>query len=223
MKYELTKHTIEFEGKKLYRIRALETTRYARKDQLGGYIESKRNLSQRGNCWVGGKAIVKDNARVYEDALVTTNAKVFEDAHVGDEAFVGGKAKVFGHAFIDERAQILDNSEIYGNAYIHGYATIEGNAKAFGHADISGTSWVQHSSRVYGNAIISGVTLRQSARIHGNAEIMGRFEIDNCDIDFRLTPIYPLRIESNKMAKDFSRMMKHFVRKWYEDKNEWPV
>ena len=54
-KYEILmdkKNTIEFEGRTLYRIRALRDFNDVKKGNIGGYIESESNLSQEGDCWV---------------------------------------------------------------------------------------------------------------------------------------------------------------------------
>ena len=67
-KYELTNKTIEFYGRKLYRIRALKDFIGVKAGDLGGYIEKKENLSQDGLCWVYGNAQVCDNAGVYGNA-----------------------------------------------------------------------------------------------------------------------------------------------------------
>ena len=56
-RYELT----DIRNGKLRRIRALrDIPRYnVKAGDLGGWVESEKNLSQEGDCWVGG------NARVY--------------------------------------------------------------------------------------------------------------------------------------------------------------
>ena len=65
MKYEILKDEfIEFDGRKLYRIKALKDFRDVRKGTVGGYIESEQNLSQEGDAWVYGDAWVCGNARV---------------------------------------------------------------------------------------------------------------------------------------------------------------
>ena len=73
-KYELTDETIEVYGTALHRIKALKDFGNVKKGELGGYVESERNLSQEGNCWVYG------NAEVYDNAEVCGNAKVFGNA-----------------------------------------------------------------------------------------------------------------------------------------------
>ena len=73
-KYELTDETIDVSGTTLHRIKALKDFGNVKKGELGGYVESERNLSQEGNCWVCG------DAKVCGDAEVCGNAKVCGDA-----------------------------------------------------------------------------------------------------------------------------------------------
>lgn len=64
-KYELLEDDfIEYDGKRLYRIKSLKDFGYIKKDDLGGYIESENNLSHTGNSWVSGNAVVKENYHV---------------------------------------------------------------------------------------------------------------------------------------------------------------
>lgn len=61
-KYELTDETIDVSGTTLHRIKALKDFGNVKKGELGGYVESERNLSQEGNCWVCGNAKVCGDA-----------------------------------------------------------------------------------------------------------------------------------------------------------------
>lgn len=90
-KYELTNETIEFENKKLFRIRALKDFRYVKAGDLGGYVENVNNLSQENNCWI------YDNAKVYDNAEVFGNARVFDNARVYGIAWVSGDDVVSGN------------------------------------------------------------------------------------------------------------------------------
>ena len=67
-KYELTDETIDVSGTTLHRIKALKDFGNVKKGELGGYVESERNLSQEGNCWVCGNAKVCGNAEVCGNA-----------------------------------------------------------------------------------------------------------------------------------------------------------
>ena len=79
-KYELTDETIEVYGTALHRIKALKDFGNVKKGELGGYVESERNLSQEGNCWVYDNARVYSNAKVFGNAEACGNAEVFGNA-----------------------------------------------------------------------------------------------------------------------------------------------
>ena len=120
-KYELTDEFIEhWSGKKLYRIRAIVTFGAVVDGQLGGFVESEKNLDQSlsGNAWVSGDARVYGNAQVYGDARVYGNARVYGDALVYGDAWVYGNAQVYGDA------RVYGDAEVYGDACIRSYAVI---------------------------------------------------------------------------------------------------
>ena len=93
-KYELTDETKEFDGKTLYRIRALIDFGLVKAGDFGGWIEKEENLSQEGRCWVYDNACVYENASVFENAYVSGNAKVFGNANVFDNACVCDNTRV---------------------------------------------------------------------------------------------------------------------------------
>ena len=87
MKYELLiDDTITFFGVQLFRIKALISFKGVKKGDVGGYVESEKNLSQHGNAWVSG------DAKVYGDAKVSGNAEVSGNAWVSGDAKVSGDA-----------------------------------------------------------------------------------------------------------------------------------
>ena len=110
-KYELTKEKKETILGTLFRIKALVDFRFCKKGELGGFIASEKNLSQTGNAWVSG------NALVYGNAWVSGNALVYGDARVYGNAWVSGNARVYGDALV------------YGNAWVSGNALVYGNIK----------------------------------------------------------------------------------------------
>jgi hypothetical protein len=68
---------------------------------IGGWIESTRNLSFSGSCFV------------YDEAKVFGLATVRQDAHVSGDARVWGKSDVYGNAQVTENAEVVD-SEMSG-------------------------------------------------------------------------------------------------------------
>ena len=84
-KYELTEEFKEIETLregwlqkiKVYRIRALRAFADVKIGDLGGFVETKQNLSNMGNAWVYG------NAEVCGDAKVCDNANIFWCSSIG--------------------------------------------------------------------------------------------------------------------------------------------
>ena len=87
-KYKLGKK----ESNGLCRIIALLDFGGIKKGDIGGYVNSKDNLSQEGLCWVYGDAWVSGTAQV------SGTARVYGDAQVSGDAWVYGDAQVYGTA-----------------------------------------------------------------------------------------------------------------------------
>lgn len=104
--------TMVFGGKELHRIQAkrdilLMDGRVVPAGEVGGYIESGKNLAQAGDCWVADNAIVAGDARVKDEAVACDNAIIYgkavlEDcAMVGGHCVIGGSARLCGSAKLD--------------------------------------------------------------------------------------------------------------------------
>lgn len=144
-KYVLTDKTINFSGRTLYRIKAIKDFDDIKKDELGGWVESEDNLSQKNNCWIYDNAKVYDkakvygNAKVWGDSIVHENAKVYGNAVLsGYRVIVYGNARIYGKVRLYGNIMVYDNAKIYGKAIVHDYAKVYGNAKVFGEADVYG-------------------------------------------------------------------------------------
>ena len=150
-KYELTGEFIEhWSGKKLYRIRALVSFGVVVAGQLGGFVESEKNLDQSlyGNAWVSGNAQVYGNARVYGNAWVYGNAQVYGNARVYGDAEVSGNARVYGDAEVSGNAQVYGDARVSGNARVYGNAWVSGNARVRSYAVISECKMIFGASNV---------------------------------------------------------------------------
>lgn len=67
-KYEILKEdSIKVGNHTLYRIKALREFGDVAAGELGGYIESEKNLSHRGSCWI------YNDSKVYEDAEISNH------------------------------------------------------------------------------------------------------------------------------------------------------
>lgn len=159
-KYELTSETKVINGVELHRIKALESFGNIKKGELGGWIESEKNLSQDGDSWVSGNARVCGNAWAGENAIV------------------------FGNAVVCDNAIVCGNAVVCDNATVGGYAKVGGDAKAGGDAWVGGYAWVCENAIVDRNAIVCGnaivfenavvvgnVTVGENAVVRGNAVV----------------------------------------------------
>ena len=95
-KYSFTGETMSWDGLILHRIRAnVDIPMHGIKaGTLGGWIQSKDNLSQ------------------YDSAWVAENAKVYENAFVGGHAYVGGNANIHGNAIIEGNVKVYGEVDI---------------------------------------------------------------------------------------------------------------
>ena len=85
-KYELTDETMTVDGVTYHRIRACKDFDvqgyHVKAGDLGGYVESERNIDQDGNGWISGLALISGNARVRGDAVIGGNARVSKSDHI---------------------------------------------------------------------------------------------------------------------------------------------
>ena len=106
-KYKLLpENKIEIYEKTLYQIQAIVSFGSVLDGELGGYIETEKNLSQENNAWVYDGAWVSGDAWVYGDARVYGNAWVYGDARVYGNAWVYGDARVSGNARVSGDARV---------------------------------------------------------------------------------------------------------------------
>lgn len=155
LKYELTKETIEVNGHILHRIRALKDFGDVHKGDLGGFVESEKNLLHYGDCWLYGNSKAYENAKVWQNASLWENAEVSGNAQVRGEAQVSGNVKVTDKAVIEDDSDCKGNCEIYGDAWITSSSYLNGNVK------------------VYDKAIVTNATLLDNVKAYGDARIGG--------------------------------------------------
>jgi len=145
-KYELTSEYVEFDGRKLYRIKALKSFYLCgltvKAGALGGYIEKEENLSQEGNAWIHGNAYVYNNAYVRDNAYICEEAWIHGNAEIKNEAWIHGNAEIGGNA------KVKDEAEVYGDAEVCDNAEIRDNAEILGDAQIQGVVNISQDARI---------------------------------------------------------------------------
>jgi carbonic anhydrase/acetyltransferase-like protein (isoleucine patch superfamily) len=153
-KYELVPdQQVIVAGVTLYRIRALKDFGRVKAGDLGGFIESERNLSHDGDCWVG------DDARVYQEAVVSGDARVYGRAHVYGRARIEDRGQVLGSAQVFEDGWVFKSGIVSDNALVFGQAQVRDEALVFGRAEISGLVRVLGCGQVSGDMRLDGKTV----------------------------------------------------------------
>ena len=187
-KFELTEETIQCNGHTLHRIKALKDFGSVHKGDIGGFVEKKTNLSQKGNCWIFNDAKVFDNAIVYDDAKVSDdaevygNAKVYDKANVYNDAWAFGNAEIFGDANVYDNALVCDDAVVCGNARVFGNAEVYNYGEIFDDAEVHGNAQVYESAIVHENAEISDYAkICGDVIVCGDAEIFGNAVIQSFD------------------------------------------
>ena len=179
-KYEFTDETISLETRTLHRIRALRDFGIVKKGDLGGFIESERNLSHEGLAWVFSNARVCDDAQVWNNATIYGCAQIYGNALICNDARIFGNAQVRDYAVVRHCAQVSGNSQIYNTALIYNNAQIYGNAQVFGTAQVGDSAAIYGKARISGKAQVFGKTqifgkayIRDKACVYGNARVGG--------------------------------------------------
>lgn len=168
-KYTITKQSLNHQGHILHRIKALKSFNGVKVGDLGGWVESKDNLSQDGYCWVF------DNAKVYDNARIKDNANIFHESQVYGNAVVMDNAQVCNSAIVCDDANIAEYAGAYNTSKVHGNATIKGSARIVEHASIMGHATVSDYGCVGCCAKVS-----QYAMILDNAQVCGESMVDGC-------------------------------------------
>lgn len=207
MKYEiLYDNHILFEGKTLYQIKALRDIVPSNhsfpkifKGDLGGYVETEKNLSQEGNCWIyknskvfglatvqddaiaWGHTYIQDNAivcnnaviktsMIYDSSIIKDNAVINCGSAVRNNSSIGGSAKI-------EASSIFDNAKIFGKtaiikSIVKDEATLTGDTISIINSQIKGRVNISGYANIINSVIEGSVALGNSVNISGHTTIM---------------------------------------------------
>ena len=150
-KYRLTDETIEFNGVTLHRIEALKDFGRVMKGDKGGFVQSERNLSHLGNCWIFDDSKAIGNSLVYQNAVLSGNSIIC------DNAVATGFSCIFSRSIVCEKALITNNARIYRNSVVCGNSFVAGDAR------VTDFSRVEGESEVTGNAEIRDALIKKSS------------------------------------------------------------
>jgi hypothetical protein len=146
---------------------------------VGGYVDHKKVLSQKGDCWIGGNAFALDKSRIEDDAIVKDDAVVSNTS-------VEGHAAIYDRAIVSEmpglkKSRVLGSAKIYGNAQVVS-SSISGYSKVY-EAAVVNRAYIMGYSSIFGYAKMLGpATSIEDSRIFGYAEIHSNVNIINSQI-----------------------------------------
>lgn len=115
-KYKFTHNSVMYGDKRLYQIVALKSFGSVLEGDTGGYIQSEKNLSHEGNCWVADNAVVFDNARIEDNA------------YIGGNAAIGGTSLIYGDTFLIGRMALMSDADICASNHCVHIDTIGDNS-----------------------------------------------------------------------------------------------
>lgn len=164
-KYELTEETMEISGGKfLHRIKALKDFDNVKKGDLGGLIESEKNLSQEGTCWI------------YDHAVVYENAEIRDSAVVKGVSLINGNAVAKDHALVVD-SMMHDNSVVKDNSTIN-LVKMSGNSCVMENASVLNDSTHPQLVIMMENSCIGGDANISGGIFTGNVKILQSYITD---------------------------------------------
>ena len=178
-KYKLLEdETIEYNGRTLHRIQALKDFGNVKKGQKGGYIQSERNLSHEGNCWIHDDAMAMDDSKVLDNAMIFDNALMFDHATMYDNSSMFDKTSMYycttmyddasmhNHASMHDHASMRDNASMRDFSSMHWNSSMRDNASMRDYATMRG-----HSSMHDDTSMRDCATMRDNTSMHNYASM----------------------------------------------------
>lgn len=149
-----------------------------KKGDYGGYVNSRKILSQEGDCWIGWGAAVYGRVTIAENAYVGDKAVVVNKGFKSDtqgytHTIIEGNSAVMENAYVKDVRYIAGNAVISGSAKVIGACEISGNAKIGGLSIISrGAEVIGDSELTYYSRVFLGATVENNRVVRGEAIIM---------------------------------------------------
>ena len=140
-KYELSDITMEFEGRTLYRIRALKNFSDVKAGDLGGWVETEYNLSQEGNCWIYNEAKCMDNSKICDNSTMHDYSEMY------DYSIMRGDSEMYGHSEMFGYSEMYDYSIMHDNTIMYDYSEMHDHSRMYG------DSILKDEEKLYGELI----------------------------------------------------------------------
>ena len=171
-KYKLTNISMRYEGRTLYRIRALKDFLNVEKGDLGGWVSSEDNLSQEGDCWIYDEAKCMDNARMYDNSKMHDNSKIFgncrmyDDSEMYDSSEMHDHSEMYDSSEMHDYSRMFDDSKMYGNSKMYDHSMMYDHSKMNDHSEMNDYSIMYNNSEMHGYS-----KMRDNSRMYNNSKI----------------------------------------------------
>ncbi len=163
-KYELTSETRMLnDGTIVYRIRSLKNfktiiDRDVKIGDLGGFLESEKNMSHDGLCWVFDEAVGcgnscrSGNSVGYGNSVQKDNSRQIGNSRQSGKSWQFGNSVQSGDSWQSGNSRQFGNSRQSGNSWQFGDSMQFGNSRQFDNSMQFGSSMQSGDSRQSGNS-----------------------------------------------------------------------
>ena len=173
-KYELTNISMEFGIKTLYRIRALKDFSDVKVGDLGGWVQSEDNLSQKGECWIYDEAKCMDNARMYDDSCMYGYSEMYDSSRMHGDSKMHNYSEMHDYSIMYSYSKMYDNAEMHDNSKMYGNSIMYGNSMMFDYSEMFDDSAMYGNSTMNGYSIMFGNSeLYDDSEMHGRSRMYG--------------------------------------------------
>ena len=185
-KYELIKESkTYFEGREIFRIRALKNFGTVKAGDVGGWVCSENNLSQEGDCWIYNEAkcldnaMIFDNAKMYDNSVMCNNAKMYNNAIMLNNSTMFDSSRMYDNSTMFNNAMMFDNSIMLNDSKMFNNSVMRNNSEMYDNALMGDNAKMFDNSRMYDNA-----KMFDNSRMYDNSKMYNNSEMyDNAILD----------------------------------------
>lgn len=120
--------------------------KHIKRGDLGGYIQSEKNLSHDGVAWVDDDAVVFNEAFVCDNAWVGGNSKIYGKTIVRGYAKITDRADIGGKIVITDHAKIIGRSHLRGNLVVKDFSVIKQAGILGYNVEVFGKTVIEHTT-----------------------------------------------------------------------------
>ena len=139
---------MDFEGEKLYRIKALKDFKDIKKGDLGGWVSNENNLSQYGNCWIYDEAKCTGNSRMYGNSAMYEYSEMHDNSIMHEYSEMHDNSSMYGNSIMYGDSKMHDYSEMHGDSAMHDNSIMHDDSAMYDYSEM------HDNSRMYNDSIL---------------------------------------------------------------------